>query len=273
MTTNATIPPARRTPRRWRRRLLPNQHGAWAFLVLPFLLGACASGWSPVLLPLLVAWIAAYPFSWAVAALASMPRPERYRPAAVVWGTVAVVAGSVVLVQRPWLAWAVAAYGVGFAVNVGFARARAERSLANDLVLVGECTLLVPLVVGVGSGRGGWDLPWEAMTDPAVLVWTTVCALTLVGSTVHVKSLIRERRNPRFARASKLLAVASVPLVVVVALDGGVPWWSVAVPFALLAARALWLDDPGARPGRIGLIELVGFVAVVAGAVGAAVAG
>jgi hypothetical protein len=274
MTTTASSTASRRAPaRRARRQLLPNQHGAWAFLVLPFLLGACATGWSLLLAPLLVAWIAAYPFSWAVAALVSMPRPERYRLAAGVWSAVAAVCGGVVLVQRPWLVWALAAYAVGFAVNLRFARARAERSLANDLVLVVECTLLVPIVAGVVSGAVGWSLPWAAMTEPAVLVWAAACLLTLVGSTLHVKSLIRERRDPRFGRASKALAVVSVPLVVAVAVAGGVAWWAVALPFALLAGRALWLDDPGSRPGRIGMIELAGFLAVVAGAIAAATVG
>lgn len=265
---------ARSAPRSRRsRQLLPNQHGAWGFLVLPFVLAVCVAGWSPLLLPLGVAWIASYPFSWAVAALVSMPRPERYRDAAVLWGAVTVVAGAVVLAARPWLTWVLAAYAVGFAVNLRFARARSERAIANDLVLIVECALLVPVVAGVTSDASGWTPPWSALTDPTVLAWTVVCALTLVGSTLHVKSLIRERRNPRYTRASQWFAVACVPVVVAVALLLGVPWWSVAVPFVLLAARALWLHDPTLRPGRLGVIELGGLVAVVAGAVAARLTG
>ena len=250
---------------RRRRQLLPNQHGAWAFLVLPLLLGLCVAGWSDLLLPLALAWIASYPFSWAVAAFVSMPRPARYRDAVVLWGAVAAAAGLVVLAQRPWLAWVLLVYGAAFAVNLGFARARSERALANDLLLVVECALLVPVVAGVVAGPDGWSLPWQAMTGSTVLVWTVVCVLTLVGSTLHVKSLIRERRDPRYTRASRWFAVMSVPAAAAVALLGGVPWWAVALPFALLAGRALWLHDPTLRPGRLGVIELVCFVAVVAG--------
>lgn len=261
------------TAPRSRRRLLPNQHGAWGFLALPFVLAVSVVGWSWLLLPLGVAWVASYPFSWAVAALVSMPRPERYREAAVLWGGLTVAAGAVVLVARPWLVWVLAVYAVAFAVNLGFARARSERAIANDLVLVAECALLLPVVAGVVAGSGRWSPPWRALTDEPVLAWTVVCALTLVGSTLHVKSLIRERRDPRYARASQVFAVACVPFGVVLALVLGVPWWSVAVPLALLAARALWLRDPTLRPGRLGMIELAGLVAVVAGAVAARVSG
>jgi hypothetical protein len=52
-------------------------------------------------------------------------------------------------------------YVVLFGVNVGFAKAGAERSLTNDLVLVAECTVMVPLMVGVAAGGNG--LPVDAM--------------------------------------------------------------------------------------------------------------
>ena len=46
-------------------------------------------------------------------------------------------------------------------------------------------------------------------------------------------------------------------------------WWLV-VPFALLAVRAFVVGRQPLRPGRIGMIELVGFVAVVLAAWAAA---
>ena len=62
----------------------------------------------------------------------------------------------------------------------------------------------------------------------------------LLGSTLHVKSLIRERRDPRGARASKVCAVVSVPASFVLA-----EWWGwpqgawLIVPFLALAVRAV----------------------------------
>jgi hypothetical protein len=88
-----------------------------------------------------------------------------------------------------------------------------------------------------------------------------------------VKSLIRERANPRFRMASRAFAVASL-----LASLGLAVWWGVpaglllVVPFAWFAGRALLMRGPSPRPGRIGVIELVGFVLlVVAAAVAQAV--
>lgn len=78
-------------------------------------------------------------------------------------------------------------------MNLRFARQRRERALDNDLVLA-ECTAMVPVTVGVAAA-GGWEPPFTAMTEPQTLLFALACAAALVGSTLHVKSLIRERRG------------------------------------------------------------------------------
>jgi hypothetical protein len=234
--------------------VVPDQHGAWAFLLLPVVLGVAAGGWVPAVVALVVAWVAAYPLTWALTGLLAAPRPERFRRALLVWSAVAVPAALLAAALRPWLLWVGAAYVALFLVNLWFARRRRERALTNDLVLVGECSAMVLVVVGVAAADG-WSVPLESMTEPSVLVLALACAVTLVGSTLHVKSLIRERRNPRYAIASRGYAVASVAVMaaaVVVTEVGAV----LVVPFVLLAARAFLVRDPRMRPARIGLVEL-----------------
>jgi hypothetical protein len=252
MTTTTTRRPGPSRPRK--DRVLPEQHGAWAFLLLPVVLGLAAGGWAPAVPVLVVAWVAAYPLTWALTGIIAAPRPERFRRALVVWFVVAVPAALAAAFLRPWLLYVGVAYVALFVVNLWFARQRRERALANDLVLVAECTAMVPVVVGVGAADG-WAVPFGEMVEPAVLVLALACALTLVGSTLHVKSLIRERRNPRFARASRCFAVASVLVmtVVVASTDVGV---LLVVPFVVLAARSFLVRDPRMRPARIGLVEL-----------------
>jgi hypothetical protein len=99
------------------------------------------------------------------------------------------------------------------------------------------------------------------MTSSAALVAAVLCAATLIGSTLHVKSLIRERRNPAYRRAALVFASACIPFVAVLALVAGQPWW-LAVPFVALAGRSLFGHKPSWRPGRIGMIELTAFVLV-----------
>lgn len=247
-----------------RDRVLPDQHGAWGFLLLPVVLGLAAGGWAPAVALLVLAWVAAYPLTWALTGRLAAPRPERFRRALLVWSVVAVPAAVVAAALRPWLLWVGAAYVALFVVNLWFARQRRERALANDLVLVAECTAMVPVVVGVAAADG-WAVPFGAMTETDVLVLALACALTLVGSTLHVKSLIRERRNPRFARASRWYAVACVPVVAaaVAVTDVGV---LLVVPFVVLAARALLVRDPRMRPAKIGLVELACLLVLAAAA-------
>jgi hypothetical protein len=246
--------------------LFPPQHGAWAFLGLPVVLGSSESGWSWLLVPLTLAWVAAYPVSWAVTGLLSARRPQRFRRPFVVWSSVMVPPLLLVLAMRPWLVWVGLAYAVLFAVNLHYARAHDERALANDLVFIGECALVVPVTVAVVGGARDWTVPTGVLTAE-VAVLTAVCALTLLGSTLHVKSLLRERRDPRYLRASRACALGCVPVAALAAypLEDRAAW--LALPFAALALRALLVPGREWRPGVIGMVELAGFVLVAAVAV------
>jgi hypothetical protein len=259
--TTTPAPSATTAPRRTARpTYLPPQHGAWAFLALPLALAwsvSPASAWSAVLA---VAWVAAYPLSYALLGLARPRQAARFRRPAVVWAAVAVPPAAALIVARPWLVWVGAVYVVLFAVNLVFARRRRERALVNDAVFVAECALLVPVAWAVAAGTDG-PLPPLGAVPADVLVLTVLCALVLVDSTLHVRSLIRERRNAAFARLSRAFSVAGLVATAGLAAWLGLPggWWLVA-GYAVLVARA-WLVRT-TRPARIGLVELGAFAAV-----------
>jgi len=247
---------------------LPPQHGAWAFLGLPLVLGAVVAPMTPLLLVFAVAWVAAYPLSYAAFGLVRARRPQRFRRPFGVWLAVVLPAVAVLLVARPWLVWVGFGYLVLFAVNLGYAHRNDERAIGNDLVFVAECALIVPVMWAVGAGDRSWTPP--SLADVPMQAWALaiVCALVLVGSTLHVKSLIRERRDARYARASRLFALACVPVSAVVAVWWGLPsgLWLV-VPFVVLAVRAFVVGRKPLRPGTLGIIELVCFVLTVVCAV------
>lgn len=240
--------------RRKRQPLVPDQHGAWAFLLLPVLLGLAAGGWSTALPVVLVAWVAAYPLSWALTGVLAAPRPQRFQRSLVAWAAIAVPAAVGAALLRPWLLYAGGAYAAAFLVNLWFARRRRERDLANDLVLVAECAALVPIIAGL-SESDGWAVPFDVLGHRKVVVLTLACALALLGSTLHVKSLIRERRNPRFAAASRSFAIAAVAVIAAAVASAHVSVVLV-VPFVVQAVRAFLVRDSRMRPARIGLIEL-----------------
>jgi hypothetical protein len=250
---------------------IPPQHGAWAFLVLPLAFGITLTTWTPLLLLLAVSWVAAYPMSYAAFGLMRGKRAGRFRVPLMVWGAVVVTSSAILIAWRPWLVWVGLLYAALWAVNLAYARRNDERALGNDAVLIVECAGMVAVTWAVGVGDRSWRPPALDLVPGHVWVLTVICSLVLLGSTLHVKSLIRERRDPRFARASFALALASVPGAVALAVWWGWPEgaWLV-LPFGALAVRAVVVPRLSMRPGAIGAIELVCFVLVLASALLAA---
>jgi len=219
-------------------------------LAVPFLLGVAASGWSWVHLPLLVAWYGGYLASYNLFAVVHVRRPEQYRIPLLTYGAVTAVAGSVVLLAVPAVAWFALAYAPLLALNVHYARHRSERSLANDLILVAEATLMAPLTYLVGIG-GPQQADWRLAATAAL-----VSALYLVSTVLHVKTMIRERGNARFRTVSLLWHVIALLVAALVS-----PW--LAVPFGFLLARALVLPGRRVQIRTVGLVELAGTLLVV----------
>jgi hypothetical protein len=255
--------------------MVPPQHGAWAFLGLPIATAVTVSPWSPLLVLLTVTWVAAYPASYFLLAItrdrsSRHPDPARYVRPLVTWWAVTLAAGLVLLALRPWLVWVALLYAASFAVNVVFARRRDDRALTNDLVFIAQCTAMVPVTWAVAAGTRALTPPPLADAPAHLWVVAVAVALVLVGSTLHVKSLIRERSNPAFHRLSRTFALLSLAASL-----GLAAWWGLAaglllvVPFVWLAGRAIAMRGPSPRPGRIGMIELVGFLLLVAAAAGA----
>jgi hypothetical protein len=209
---------------------------------------------------LLLVWAAftLYPASWFALSLARARRGARFRRPLAIWLLAAAVPSVTLLAARPWLLWVGVGYAVLFAVNLAFARRNQERDLVNDVVLAGQATGLVPLVHALAAPG--------APVPERVWLLTAGCALVLVGSTLHVKSLLRERSNPAYAVASRCFAVASLLVA------GGLAWgWGMpgglglVVPFVALTARAFRKEWLGWRPARIGLLELAACVLVALG--------
>ncbi len=247
---------------------IPPQHGAWAFLALPLALGATQAPWSPLLIVLGIAWVAAYPLSYAALGLIRAKRNQRFRRPLLLWLLIFVPASAALVVWRPWLVWVGLLYVALFLVNVVYARRHDERALTNDAVFVVECSLMVAVTWTVAAGGEG-ALPGVQIPGQ---VWglVMVCALVLFGSTLHVKALIRERRNPAYRRASQTFALASLALSVGLGAAWGWPagLWLI-VAFAVLAVRAFAVGRQPLRAGMIGAIELACFVVVVLCAVAA----
>jgi hypothetical protein len=253
--------PGTRAERPWRPSI-PPQHGAWAFLIVPVLCGFAVAGASPAGWLFLVAWVCAYPVGYYLGrALTARARrgswsrlARRERARAIPWAVITAALGLPLALTRPWLLAAAAFLGVLWGFGLVIAARRGERSMANDLMLVAQATVALPLTVAVVTGP-------SALTGDlagATLQATLIIAAYLAGSVLHVKSLLREAGNARFHRVNVAWHAA-------LAVGAGLAslWWLVGFIPAL--ARTI-LVRPAMRPGVIGGVEAVVAVLVVAAA-------
>ncbi len=221
------------------------------------------AGVTPLSVLLGIGFVVAYPASYFAIAVLRYPRPQRFRKGLWIWGATGAFIAALLLVARPWLVWVGLFYTIAFAVNLAFARAHNERSLLNDAVFIVECVAIVPVMWAINAGNSTFVPP--SLTQAPAIVWTMTAfaALALIGSTMHVRSLIRERRNRQFQLWSQVFAASSLVAGVLLASPYGL--WaelSALAAFGFLFLRSLFLGRSTLKPGIIGVFELVGFILV-----------
>ncbi|MEU9097006.1 YwiC-like family protein [Streptomyces sp. NPDC048361] len=226
---------------------MPNQHGAWAMLAVPFLAGTFLGEPRWVHLPLFATWLLGYlavyhAQQWLrLTRISRNPRaPRRHVRPALCFGAAAAVCGLPVAALHPWLLLAAACAVPFVAVNSLYAYRNRERSLWNGLAAVVPACAMLPVALRLGGGM------WASGVAPAL-----ACLLYFAGTVPYVKTMIRERNSRAYYRGS--VAYHCVALVAAALLD---PW--LAVPFALYLARAVGLPGRGVRVGVVGAVEVVG---------------
>ncbi|WP_055699979.1 MULTISPECIES: YwiC-like family protein [Streptomyces] len=240
------------------RSWLPNQHGAWAMLAVPFAAGVflghgpdAGPRWAH--LPLLVAWLAGYVAAFhgqqwiRLRRLSRNPRaPRRHVRPALVSAAVCAACGVPLVFAYPWLLLAAGCAAPFVAVNTYYAWRNEERALVNGLAaVVPACgMLLVTLHVGGGTLADG--------RRPAL-----ACLLFFAGTVPYVKTMIRERDSRSHYWASVAYHALAVPAAYALS-----PW--LAVLFAAYLARAALLPGKGVKVPVVGAVEVVGAVLLLA---------
>ncbi|WP_172193746.1 YwiC-like family protein [Saccharibacillus qingshengii] len=228
-------------------RYIPNQHGAWAMLLLPFLLGLSVAGARTVHIPLFLCWLFMYLFSFPVLQWIKTRRTERYLKPAVVYGVILIPLVGIVVGAQPKLI----GYGIlllaAFAIPAYFAKNKNERALLNDIVaILLFCSFIYP-VVYVSAGI---EADWTRTTLLFLLL-----GLYFVGTALYVKTVIREKKNPRYYRISVGYHALLIPFAAWLSLP-------LALVFAILLLRAVFLPKKGLKIKQTGTAE-IGFAVLL----------
>jgi len=230
-----------------RGRWVPPQHGAWAMLLVPFAAGLLSWGgrtswWH---LPLLTAWLAGYLLSYYALLAVKTRRLDRVRDQLADYGGVTLVCGLAVVLARPPLLRLAPAFAVLVGVNLWYAHRRRERALLNDLASVVQACLMTFAVAIVAQ------VPLRPMVGPAL-----ACLLYFTGTVLYVKTMIRERGEPGYLRASTALHALALPLATAVSM------W-LFVPFTGYLFRAVLLPHRSVGVRTVGLVEVACSVALL----------
>lgn len=238
-----------------RVRWIPHEHGAWAILAVPLLLGIAAAGAVPAHALLAVTAVSAYLFSVPAVEWLRRRHGEDLRPAAV-FGVVLAVSGIPLLAAWPELLLV----GVAVAGLAGVVLALTlfghPRSVLVSLVEVAQAVALVP-AAAIVAGSPGEPATWHA---------ALAAGIYLVGTVLFVRSMIRARGNAWFLAASLGFHALGVAGAIAV-----LPWPYVIFAGGLLA-RAIALPAIASRqagrsrrlrPIHIGLVEIIASVTLV----------
>jgi hypothetical protein len=235
---------------------MPGQHGAWAMLAVPFLLGVAASTPSPWQLVLAVTAMSGYLASATAQTWLRSRRRDRSTAPTLTYGILFIASGFVLVTAFPQLLLTLVVLIPAGAITLGGARPGAKRDIVNSLAQAAQALVLVP-AAAVVSGE---------VDAEKVALATIVAAAYLVGTVLVVRSVLRERDSRTFAAVAIGYHVGLVVVAVVVL----PPAWAVVA--ALLAARAIGLPalqrrragtDHPLRPVQVGVVEIAASALVV----------
>ncbi|MFJ3900967.1 YwiC-like family protein [Streptomyces sp. NPDC090025] len=260
-------------------RWIPNQHGAWAMLVVPFAAGVLIGDPVWAQLPLFVAWLLAYVVTFHAqqwlrlrrlahrACRTPRPATRAAGPGRPVGPSAPAGASRRGASARPArhlrhvrpvlvLGTALAALGVPLAVLhpwLLLAAAAATPFLAVNLryaahnrerALLNGLAAVVPacgmLLVTLRLGGG---------TLTAGLAPAAACLLYFAGTVPYVKTMIRERNSAAYRRGSIAYHALALPAATLLN-----PW--LALPFTLYLARAAVLPGRGLKVPVVGAVEV-----------------
>jgi hypothetical protein len=248
---------------------LPNEHGAWAFVLEPALLGLLtwpSAAGVLVAAAGLFALLVQHPLSLVLADVRRRKRYPRTRVAATFvasYGALLVTATTLaVLTAQRTDAFLLILPAAPLALaQLAFDARNQGRRLAPELAGSVAMASLAALILRVGGA------PWSV----ALVAWTILAARNL-ASIPYVRARLERQRGvpagqtPIGVGTVYLAHAAGLLWVTATAVFLGTPWWAVAA-FGVLLARALvGLRDaaPAVPAKRIGLLEMAYGLVVVA---------
>jgi hypothetical protein len=248
---------------------IPKEHGSWAMLIVPLLLGiVIAPGWHWRVIILLVAALGFFLFRFPLATLVktrqrrSSNRAYLWQWAAIYGGITALAGGWLVLAHSLW--WLVPMGiigGVLLAFHLWLVARRQEMSVIGELAGIFGLALGAPMAYYVAGGQ---------LDSVAAALWL-VNALYFGGTVFYIKLKVRQqprlaapdRVSERLVKAKACLAYQTIALTIIAALVAfqWAPWLAllafVPVTIKVIHGAWQWQDKKSLSLTRLGVTEIV----------------
>lgn len=221
--------------------LMPKQHGAWAMLLVPFLLGMIAGGIDVYHLPLFLGWFLLYlatnPF---ILLVKKKKISYHFR-----WFILYIIPALLLLLVVVFKHFSLFYIGISlipfFLINIYYAKQKNERAFWNDI-----SAIIVFCIGGIASYFVG-----SGTVDGTAWLVFLLSFLFFVGSTFYVKTMIREKKNRTF----KWLSWGYHLAVLVGLVISGLTIFVFA--FVPSAVRAVYFYGKPLTPIKIGVYEII----------------
>jgi hypothetical protein len=168
--------------------LLPKQHGAWAMLMIPFILGIGAGEFSVMHIPLFIGWLFLYLATYPMLMFVKGKKKTLYLKWSIIYLFIALIFLAIILIYE----WKMFYFGLTmlpfFLINTYFAKKKKERAFVNDV------TAIVAFCVG---GVASYYLGTGSFDQTALFI-AFLSFLFFLGSTFYVKTMIREKKSQSF---------------------------------------------------------------------------
>lgn len=172
--------------------LISNQHGAIVMALLPFIYGMLLAHpvWAHAFL--LLAWFSLYLMTYPFLNLFKGRNMAEYRKWTIIYATSTLIFALPALFYNWQILYFMVAMLPFVWVNIYYTKQKDERNLLNDLAGIAIFAL---------AGMGSYY--FSDRTFDAKIWWVAIYpALFFIGTTLYVKSMMRERKNPKYLRAS-----------------------------------------------------------------------
>lgn len=219
--------------------LISNQHGAIVMALLPFLYGMWLSTPITLHICLLLAWFFLYLMTYPFLALFKGRNLSLYWRWTLIYGVVSLLFAVPTIIYNPRILWFLVAMLPFVFINIYYTKTKNERALANDIAAI---------VIFAIAGMAAYYFPTQQW-DIHLIEIALYPSLFFIGTTLYVKSVMRERKNPTYYYASIIfhLLCTLLPLLL--------PNILLSCAFGVPLLRAILLPKRKLSVKQTGLVE------------------